>query len=313
MRISALGSIAGMAALLSFPLSAKDEFPNDVAKRDGAVLLKPISPWNIDYGESRCRLGRLFGSQTERHAIFFEQGSPSRSFTLTAGGPKLKRLSRAGHIDIGMESDEPMARYERVARAELGEFGPAVIMQRLVIHDGPVDDQPTYAEESGSEERERRPRLRLDESEAEAINRIVLKRGKRVVSFETGNMKAPFEALNECARNLLYIWGLDAETHDLYTPVSWINARTVVKRIQGRYPSTALRKGEQGIFRMRVIVEPDGSVSGCHIDNATKTEKLQSPACQEMQRAKFLPALDAQGQPMRSYYMTSITYVASGG
>ena len=61
---------------------------------------------------------------------------------------------------------------------------------------------------------------------------------------------------------------------------------------------------------MRVIVSEDGKVEKCSIDAST-TNELDSPACREMERAEFEPALDAQGEPFRSYYATTITYMMS--
>lgn len=62
-------------------------------------------------------------------------------------------------------------------------------------------------------------------------------------------------------------------------------------------------------MRLRVIVNPQGRVEDCAIIKATETEKLELPACKVMEDATFEPALDAAGQPMRSFYATTITYV----
>ncbi|TAD79661.1 MAG: TonB family protein, partial [Sphingomonadales bacterium] len=62
------------------------------------------------------------------------------------------------------------------------------------------------------------------------------------------------------------------------------------------------------IMRMRVIVADDGTVESCTIISSTNTKRLESPACEVMQRAEFDPARDANGTPFRSLYATSITY-----
>lgn len=303
---SLLLAISVIMGMLATQAAAKDEYPNELAAREKAVRLEPVSRWNIDYGESRCRLARVFGEEGNRHAIFFEQGEPAKGFSLTIGGPELQPFHRAASIELGMENDEPMGQIERVARAELGEFGPALIIAGKRLDDRPADDENSEQDEMA--ERKQRTLNGIDLAEAASIDRLVIKRGNRVLSFETGNMKAPFEALNQCTRALLEIWGLDPAQHDLYTPISWTNREAVARRISSDYPSTALRRRESGIFRLRVIVEPDGTMSECRVDNATVTESLQSPACQEMKRAEFEPALDANGDPMRSYYTTRIIY-----
>ena len=59
---------------------------------------------------------------------------------------------------------------------------------------------------------------------------------------------------------------------------------------------------------MRVMVNEAGAVTDCHLERATKLESLNSPACKEMQRATFEPALDRDGTAMPSYYATTIVY-----
>ncbi|HSM53211.1 MAG TPA: TonB family protein, partial [Erythrobacter sp.] len=132
------------------------------------------------------------------------------------------------------------------------------------------------------------------------------------ILLETGNLGDPVAVLNSCTRGILKVWGLDPVEHDTLTRLPrWLNRPEIVRAIVARYPAKALRKGEQGIFRMRVTVEKDGSVSECDLDSATITESLQSPACKEMLKARFAPALDKDGQPMRSFRMANIIYQIS--
>ena len=90
--------------------------------------------------------------------------------------------------------------------------------------------------------------------------------------------------------------------------VKWKNEKKIARRIQKKYTRSALNRGEQAILRMRVIVEADGTVSECEIYDATKTERIETNACEEMDRAEFDPALDANGNPMRSFYTSNIIY-----
>jgi TonB family protein len=59
---------------------------------------------------------------------------------------------------------------------------------------------------------------------------------------------------------------------------------------------------------MRVVVSTQGTVEDCVILKATNTDRLDSPACRAMLNARFEPALDAAGQPMRSFHAESIVY-----
>ncbi len=283
-------------------LANEDRFPNAVAAREGANVLEPVSPWNIDYGENRCRLTRVYGATGDRHLLYFEQAAPSPSFGMTFAGSRVGRFLNARRIYIGMERDEEMQMRDRMRRGDIANVGPAVILTNYSIgRSGPESAQRGRLAFAG-----------IDLAEAATADRIVVRRGGRVLSFETGNMRAPFEALNTCTAKMLSDWGLNPEKHQAYVPPRWTNETQIARRLQSQYPSDALRSGEQGIFRLRVIVEVDGSVSDCHLEESTQTDRLESPACREMSRAQFEPARDAQGNPMRSFYGTTITYAISG-
>lgn len=295
--IMRVGTLVAALAVTVTPAAAED-FPNSLAESENATLLQPVSPWNIDFGASRCRLTRLFGSEDDQHLLFFEQGAPRQSFGVTFAGSEVKRFQDARRLEIGMERDEPVERQERIGIGEVAQVGPAIIVASYSIG---RSDPSSMLRNVG-----------IDLAEAETIDRIVLKRGNRVLSFETGNMMPPFQAMNACTSDLLRDWGLDPDKHQSFAPPKWTNQETIVRRIQNVYPRSALVRGEQAIFRMRVIVEEDGSVSECFIENSTETDRLDSPACRTMERARFEPARDAQGQPMRSFFATSITYAIGG-
>jgi len=140
---------------------------------------------------------------------------------------------------------------------------------------------------------------------------MIRRSGGKPVSFETGNLKDAFEALNTCTSDLLKDWGLDPAKHASYTPVNWTNQDEVTKKIQRLYPTAALNRGEQAIFRMLVIVDEQGTVTDCQINAATNVDALASPACQEMSDASFSPAIDENGNPMRSFYATTVSYQIS--
>jgi TonB family protein len=293
-RIAVTRLLAAATALAPLPAMAETVYPETLAKQQGAVRLEPLIPWNIDFGESRCRLTRVFGAPEDRYLLMFEQAAPDRNFGLTIAGRNIERFKTAGKIDLGMERDEPVIATDRFGLGSVADLGPALIFSTIVL-------DPALPEGS------LRP-AGLDLAEAATIDRIVLRRGKLVLSFETGNMREPLAALNTCALDLLTQWGLDPAAHESHVPPVWKNGEEIVDRIQAVYPRSALRRGEQAIFRMRVVVETDGSVSDCLIEGSTVAENLQSPACKEMMRAKFEPARDAKGEPMRSFYATTVSY-----
>lgn len=283
------------SALALAPAAALGEdFPNALAEKDGAVRLKPMAPWVLDFGDNRCRLARTFGSDKDKHMLMFEQGAPRNSFGMTMAGPELRRFHGTQSFSLGMAANAPMEEHELFASGDVDKVGRAIIIASHSL--GPNRSAKGLLSAG----------INLDH--AAAIDRIVLERRGRVLSFETGNMREPFEALNICTSDLLNDWGLDPERHKSYVPPRLTNEEAIKRRIGAAYPRQALQRGEQGIFRMRVIVEADGTVADCLIENATKTDQLDSPACQQMRKAQFEPARDSNGEPMRSFFATAISY-----
>lgn len=286
---------AVILAALASPVVAED-FPNALVERDATTRLDPTSAWNLEYGESRCRLARWFGDESEPHLLVFEQSAPRRRFDLTIAGPLLTRFQRVDAFHIGMERDEAMDEVDRFGRSELEGVGRAIVIGGHNI--GPDLERGTLRGAG------------IDIDEAGSIDRVVISERRVTLSFETGNMRAPFEALNTCTSEMLRRWGLDPAQHQSYVPPRLLDSGEVRRRIEARYPDKALARREEALVAFTVIVEADGSVSGCMADNATPTETLQSPACEEIATARFEPARNADGEPMRSYITTNITYVA---
>ncbi|MDJ0641173.1 MAG: TonB family protein [Erythrobacter sp.] len=292
--------VALAVALLTPNLAQAQDLPPELANKKGATKLQPIAPWNIDFGDNRCRLSRLFGDAEKPHLVMIEQAAPRSEFGLTLAGPKLRKFPMGSWTYLGVLRDVPVASLTGEQYGEVDQIGKAIIFNSIDI------GQPSEADEGLGQLT--RPGLDLDQ--AGKIDRFVLKLGSTVVSFETGNMMPALQAMNVCTNDLLASWGLSPERHALYHPAQWINRDDIAERISKDYPDSAKYRGEQGIMRMRVIVETDGSVSDCHIEASTEQDRLQSPACEKMGDAQFEPALDAQGNPIRSFHATTLFYSA---
>lgn len=264
--------------------------------------LDPISEWNIDYGDNRCRLLRVFGPKEDRHVLFFVQSSPGSSFSMTLAGPEVKLFANSRRAYMGLREDVIMRKLDRAGRGTVNGFGPAMILSSFALG--------RTADETQTDTTRKMRSAGIDLGKAESAERVTLKLNRRVLSFETGPMKAPFEALNACTSSMMADWGLDAERHQGYHPAQLTNGKAVARAVANKYPRKALSKGESAIFQIRLIIEPDGKVSNCHLEQNTIANSLDgAPACDiTMATAEFTPARDADGETMRSFYTTSVTY-----
>jgi len=76
------------------------------------------------------------------------------------------------------------------------------------------------------------------------------------------------------------------------------------------YPTAALRQELQGITTFRVTVAPDGHVTDCSIVQSSGTELLDQATCRAVTlRARFKPALDANGTAVNGTYTNRIRWI----
>lgn len=264
------------------------------------VVLKPTSPWNVDFGENKCRLARFFGEGEYRHLLSFEMYWPDDQLGMMVAGPAMKPFASLRPTDLRFQAEQTPIKTEPFA-GRAGELGDALIFSGVRLAEGVAWD--------GRFEEPRSSIPALDTAMAAKTQFVSVKQGRSEVQLASGPLGKAFDLLNQCTLDLVGSWGLDIEKHRTLTRMArWTNAKMLVRRIQASYPVAALATGEQAILRMRVIVSETGTVESCTLLDATVTRNLDSPACDYMKRATFEPALDAEGKPMRSYFTSGIIY-----
>lgn len=64
------------------------------------------------------------------------------------------------------------------------------------------------------------------------------------------------------------------------------------------YPDAAVQNGEQGVVTIGFTIGPDGRITECQVVRSSGYARLDSVPCKLLKsRARFKPAVDAQGQP----------------
>lgn len=80
------------------------------------------------------------------------------------------------------------------------------------------------------------------------------------------------------------------------------------------YPPAARRANQEGTAAFRVIVGPDGRVSDCFITRSSGSAALDEATCAVMYlRARYRPALDAEGRPTIDVDSSSVRWVLPDG
>jgi TonB family protein len=75
------------------------------------------------------------------------------------------------------------------------------------------------------------------------------------------------------------------------------------------YPAEALRKGEQGLVRVSYDIAADGMAESCRVIQSSGSASLDEATCEMVtHRARYRPARDADGKPIRSHGIRSMRW-----
>jgi len=79
--------------------------------------------------------------------------------------------------------------------------------------------------------------------------------------------------------------------------------------VDGDYPESAVRRGKQGVVRIKATVRTDGTLSDCKVVESSGDEALDSTTCDlAVRRARFTPARDAESNPIEASYSLKMTW-----
>ena len=270
------------------------------------LVLKPSSAWHVDYADDRCRLARQFGEGDEQVYAFFDRYGPSEYFRLTVAGKPVKTSVEKADAAV--------------------QFGPSEAQQEILFFNGNLGKRPallfagnvrvapaTASEFAAATKRDDDDRIDfapISEARQKAIRYLSIgKPLRRAVTLETGSMRAPFAALDKCIDNLMTNWGIDTEKHKTLTrklkpqqsPGKWV--------VSSDYPLDMLASGQPAIVEFRLSVGVDGIPTACYIQSTTRPKEFDDAVCKSvMRRARFDPALDADGKPLVSYYRNTVRF-----
>ena len=292
MRIILVGALLGMIAA-PLPVQAKDA---------PAIALARTTQWEMKYNPDSCQLIARFGGDLERMILVITREQPSDYFDLELYG---KALSDSG-IDVPVEltfgTNGALVKRDGVALTMSGGDKLPVIRITGLRIDGLRDFKNPAA----------MPVL-TPASEAQVTEIAFRKSGGKRYMFLTGSMAAPLAAMRACTTDLVKTWGYDPAVEERLSrhamptngPARWLGTND--------FPDKSWMAGHNGIVRFRLDLDSAGFPSGCRVLYRTNPDEFADLSCKLLlQRARFSPALDAAGKPVKSYYINTIRWVASG-
>jgi TonB family protein len=286
-----VASLALFAGLLfsSNPAQAKDSPP---------IALKRVSNWEVNYEPDACHLTAKFGSGPQELIARFTRYQTGESFDLSLFGNPVKVAGANAEVEVGFGlADKPAE-----ALVVLGSSGerPMMLFNSLRL------DNYRWPKNA----KEFTPGPAISPEQEARVSAVTLRiNARRIYRLETGAMAKPMAAMRACLANLIKYWGFDEVAHQNLTrgatpsnyPGRWLTSDD--------YPSSAMEKGAQGLVQFRLDVSETGSVTGCRVLYKTSPDDFADTTCRAItRRAKLLPALDAAGKPIRSFYINKVRW-----
>lgn len=125
------------------------------------------------------------------------------------------------------------------------------------------------------------------------------------------NVAAAVRALRQCVSNAFREWGMDEAVWNALQRLP--HSTNVMGMTDNDYPTEEIDRRGQGRVIVRVTVSAEGRATACATVATSNTPAMDQATCAAvMSRARFIPALDAQGRPIAAQITESVMFLASG-
>lgn len=255
-----------------------------------------VSAWEINYDTDSCNLLAEFGDGSQATFIRLTRYQPQDSFDLIVYGAAYSFGASTVSVRVGFGLATPVKREAMTGQA--GDKLPLLMINALRL-DGWEEAKP---DEKGP------PITPAQEDRATMID-LTIPGGKRF-QLETGSFAKPMAAMRACVDDLVKSWGYDpvelaalaAPAQPAQNPSRWLTNED--------FPSRSALAGHNGVVQFRLDIDSTGKVTGCNILHRTNPDDFADLTCKLItKRAKFSPARDKSGQPVRSYYVNRARFI----
>ncbi len=281
----------GLRHLAAIALASAITLP---AQAQEFVSLQPSSDWALTRTDDYCVIARNFGEGAQATHLDLRSYRPEGLFYVLVSGGLAQPVPTAERIRFVMGTGE----YHDPTFVSGTIAGRTTTMLKPAFSLGPLARE---AEERMAADL---PVQSYSEPAAEAgVREFRFLDGMQPqFALETGSLGHVMDALRQCARQLPDDWGVSFEEHMALSriakpdgPFRWLGSRSFQRRL-----------AEGSWWSLRLIVDETGRVADCHLTGAA-SEQDAARACETARdKARFEPALDADGNPARDYWLLTI-------
>jgi len=275
-----------------------------VAPPASAKDLAPTSVWALDYADDSCALRRSFGEGRDHTYLEFRRFSPGTLLQTTVASGRMRARNPADiSFRFGDGEWSEQRAFSLVMEAPLKGgvlFTSTIVDPSDQAIDGDMPDANIDWRSIEQAATDGKRTLRLRGAFASELN------------MQLGSLRAPINALNDCIDELMTHWGIDVEAHKTLTRRPTPIDMAAASRMVG-YPPKMAAKGMPGMVNVRLAIDERGMITGCRIQMPLSDPEFEASSCADIQHAfEFEPALDKDGDPIASYWITRVVFQIAG-
>jgi TonB family protein len=256
-----------------------------IAAAPESSVRQPTSKWLVEFAENQCLMSRAYGSDKAKLTLAFERFPMDNGIYVYVLKPGKRDDLRSGRADVSFGTSD-------IANAGFGAGLVSGGLRRTTII---VPEYPSAATATTS-----------------VVSVSVP--GEVSESFAVPEFAAAMEVMRQCVIDLGEHWGISAEEQQrIAIPAKPV--KPLATYFDGTdYPTQSLRNESSGRTNVRIVVAETGQAQDCVVMKPSGDVALDKETCRILlRRARFLPAVDRAGKPMKSVLVTSVNWLVMGG
>ncbi len=273
MGISKQMAIVGSLALSAVGIDAAPTSPTTATEYSAR--------WEVDYGETRCRLLRHFGAGGGDGRLEIQRDWSFGGYSWILVGENLPVYTSATPVVVTLSPSLASHRFQtnphKLDLRNMRGLGWTDTDSKLV---GALRDN--------------------DQIRVTGAKRLA-------VTIDLPSASSALQALEACDDDLIAGWGFDpAQQRSIAVQVKPSNypGRWVTNN---DYPREDFVRKNEGLTTFLLSVGIDGGVTGCRIVGSSGFPSLDKRTCELLNvRAAFTPAKDSSGRPVASFYVNRV-------
>lgn len=245
-----------------------------------APLRQPVDKWVVDYGDTLCTAARGYGTAEDPIRIAFRPSPNGNVVRLV--------VARQGWV-------------------------PSAVHFPVTTSITPQQAKTTALRFASNDKKSNIIWINFDRAALEGLGtarEIAIKGRNLDERFALPGIAAVLKALDRCNEDLRAVWNVTEAKASLLTKHAASLKPLPSYFSADDYPSQAQREEAGGATRVMMMIDETGKLKDCMVEETSGIATLDAMTCGVLlQRAKFSPALDANGKPTRSVSTTKIRWV----